>query len=211
MANSSRRPNRMPSSAVQRVTLMPHQASTDVLQPHRSAILIIDLQQKLVPVIPSGQDVVAWTQSLLQGADLLDVPSAATVQYPKGLGGLVDPLDQQFPSAQEKLDFSSAVCRTALDRWHHEGRDQILVCGIETHICVLQTVLDLLAEGKQVFIVSEAVAARGGWEHETAMAQMQQQGAIITTVESVFFQWLRSASHPQFKAISKLVKSFADG
>lgn len=190
---------------------MRYQASTDILQPNRSAVLVIDLQEKLVPVIPSGHDVVSWTQSLLQGAERLNVPYAATVQYPKGLGGLVEPLNEQLPDAEEKLDFSSAVCRKALDQWHHEGRDQILVCGIETHICVLQTVLDLLAEGKQVFVVSEAVAARGGWEHETAMAQMQQQGAIITTIESVLFQWLRSADHPEFKAISKLVKSFADG
>ncbi|MCO8123771.1 isochorismatase family protein [Stieleria sp. TO1_6] len=173
----------------------------------RSAILVVDLQQRLVPAIRSADHVVEMTEMLLQAADLLDIPSAATVQYPQGLGPLVTPLDQRFPHAEEKLDFSAAVCRRELDRWVADGRTQILVCGIETHICVLQTVMDLVEEGLQPIVVAEAVAARGGQEHELAIEQMRSMGVVISSVESVLFQWLRTAQHPQFKAISRLVKS----
>ncbi|MCA9135671.1 MAG: isochorismatase family protein [Planctomycetales bacterium] len=186
---------------------MPHQLSSHRIFAERSAILVIDLQEKLTRVVPSGDDVVQFTESLLKAADLLGIPSAATLQYPKGLGGMVQPLRKRFVGAEEKLDFSSAVCRRALDKWIAAGRDQILICGIETHICVLQTVLDLVQEGLQPIVVAEAVAARGGWEHELAIEQMRSIGVTITSIESVLFQWLRSADHPQFKAISRIVKS----
>ena len=186
---------------------MPHQPSPERIAVDRSAVLVVDLQERLVPAIESADHVIELTDTLLDAADLLGVPSAATMQYPKGLGPLVDPLRDRFPDAEEKLDFSAAVCRRELDRWRVGGRDQILVCGIETHICVLQTVLDLLAEGLRPVVVAEAVAARGGWEHELAIEQMQSSGAVVTSVESILFQWLGSARHPQFKAISQIVKN----
>lgn len=173
----------------------------------RSAILVIDLQEKLVPAIKSADHVVELTDWLLEAADYLDVPSAATLQYPKGLGQLVSPLDERFENPEEKMDFSSAVCRRDIDQWIAQGRDQILICGIETHICVLQTVMDLQAEGLRPVVVAEAVAARGGWEHELAIDQMRQMGVTISSVESILFQWLGTAEHPHFKAISKIVKS----
>lgn len=185
---------------------MPYQLSSHRILAERSAILVIDLQEKLTPVVPSGDDVVQFTESLLEAADLFGIPSAGTLQYPKGLGGFVQPLRERFSGAEEKMDFSAAVCRRELDAWAAEGRDQILICGIETHVCVLQTVMDLLEEGLQPIVVSEAVAARGGWEHELAMEQMRSMGVTITSLESVMFQWLRTADHPQFKAISRIVK-----
>lgn len=185
---------------------MAYKKSSHRLLAECSAILVIDFQEKLMPSLPSGEDAVQFTEALLQAADLLEIPSAATVQYPKGLGGLVQPLDERFKEAEEKLDFSSAVCRRDLDVWRGQGRDQILICGIETHICVLQTVMDLIEEGFHPFVVGEAVAARGGWEHELAIEQMRSLGATITSVESVLFQWLGTAAHPHFKAISRIVK-----
>ncbi len=185
---------------------MPYQLSSQRILTERSAILVIDLQEKLTPAVPSGGDVVQFTESLLKAADLLGIPSAGSLQYPKGLGGFVQPLCERFSDAEEKMDFSSAVCRRELDAWVAEGRDQILICGIETHICVLQTVMDLVQEGLQPIVVAEAVAARGGWEHELAIEQMRSMGVTITSVESVMFQWLRTADHPQFKAISRIVK-----
>ncbi|TWU05734.1 isochorismatase family protein [Stieleria varia] len=185
---------------------MPHIRSSACLSIERSAILVIDLQEKLVPAVPSGRHVAEVTERLLHAADLLGVPSAATVQYPKGLGPLVGRLAERFPDPEEKLDFSAAVCRRELELWLQAGRDQIVITGIETHVCVLQTVLDLLAEGLSVFVVSEAVAARGGREHETALDQMRDAGATITTIESVLFQWLQTADRPEFKSISALIK-----
>ena len=186
---------------------MPHVRSPLRLDSSRSAVLVIDLQEKLVPVIRSGEAVVKQAIRLLDAADILDVPSAATVQYPNGLGGLVESLAERFPEPEEKLDFSAAVCRNALDIWSTQGRDQIVVVGIETHVCVQQTVLDLIAEGLRPFIPVQAVAARGGEDHEVAMERMQFSGATLTTVESVLFEWLSTADRPEFKATSKIVKS----
>ena len=133
---------------------MPHVRSPECLDVNRSAVLVVDLQDKLLSVIPSGQPVVQQTRRLLQAAAELDVPFAATVQYSKGLGPLDESLADLLEEPEEKLDFSAAVCRSALDAWVNSGRDQIVVVGIETHICVLQTVLDLMAEGLRVFVVA---------------------------------------------------------
>ena len=143
---------------------------------------------------------------MLEAAKLLGVPVAATVQYPKGLGPLDRSLQEAFPDPEEKLDFSAAVCRRELDQWLEHGRDQIVITGIETHVCVQQTVLDLLAEGLRPYLAAEAVAARGGRDHETAIDRMEMSGATITTVESILFEWLGTADRPEFKAISQLVK-----
>ena len=185
---------------------MPHQASDLRVTPDRSAILVIDVQERLAPAIPSSDHVVEMIEALLCAAELLEIPYAGTLQYPKGLGGFVSPLDEWFPDAEEKLDFSAAACRRDLDRWIDDKRDQILIAGVETHICVLQTVMDLLAEGLRPIVVAEAVAARGGQEHELAIEEMRSLGVTITSVESILFQWLGSASHPHFKAISQIVK-----
>ena len=187
---------------------MPHIPSVHRLDPRRSGLLIVDLQERLVPVIPSGDQVVRQTERLLKAAKELQIPSAATVQYPKGLGNLVAPLDQWFDNPEPKLDFSAAVCRLHLDAWAKQSRDQIVVVGIETHICVLQTVLDLMAEGFFVYVVAEAVAAREGQDHEIAMQRMRDAGATIMTAESALFEWVGTAENPQFKTISALVKDW---
>ena len=185
---------------------MPHVPSPLRLDIDRSALLVIDLQEKLLPVIRSGDAVVRQTHRLLSATKLLAIPSAATVQYPKGLGPLTPSLQKEFPNAEEKVEFSAAVCRRELDDWIEQGRDQIVITGVETHVCVQQTVLDLIAEGLRPYIAAEAVAARGGREHETAMDRMRDCGATITTVESILFEWLGTADRPEFKAISQLVK-----
>ena len=185
---------------------MPHVRSYNLLDVDRSGLLVIDLQEAFVPAIRSCKAVVRQTHRLLDTADILGIPAAATVQYPKGLGGLVSSLAKRFPEPEEKMDFSAAVCRKHLDQWAEDGRDQIVVVGIETHVCVQQTVFDLLSEGQYPFIPVEAVAARGGEDHEVALDRMQLAGATLTTVESVLFEWLRTADRPEFKSISKLVK-----
>lgn len=186
---------------------MPHVRSPDRLDTARSGLLVIDVQQRLVPVIDGSQRLVSQIDRLVQAANLLDVPMAATVQYPKGLGPLVEPLAIGLPSPEEKLDFSAAVCRGALDHWAAESRDQIIVTGIETHVCVLQTVLDLLAEGQRPHVVADAVSSRNVQDGQVAIDQMRDAGAVIMTSEAVLFQWLSSAAHPAFKSISQLIKS----
>ena len=186
---------------------MPHVRSPLRLDSLRSALWVIDLQEKLCPAIRSADNVIRQTHRLLDAAELLGVPSAATVQYPAGLGPLEESLQERLPTPEQKRDFSATVCRDALDGWLAEGRDQIVVVGLETHVCVLQTVLDLIAEGARPFVVAEAVAARNGQDHEVAMDRMRDSGASMITVESVLFEWLATSDRPEFKAISRLVKS----
>jgi isochorismate hydrolase len=185
---------------------MPHVRSPNRLQAGRSAMLVIDLQEKFYPHIRGADALVHQIERLIEAAEVLSVPAAATVQYPKGLGPLVESLREAFPTAEEKLDFSAAVCRDSIDRWTSESRDQIVVVGIETHVCVQQTVLDLIAEGLRPFVVADAVAARHERDHDLAIARMRDNGATITTVESVLFEWLGTADRAEFKTISKIVQ-----
>lgn len=186
---------------------MPHVGSPNRLDALRSALLVIDFQEKLCPTIPAAEAVERQLVRLVEVAHLLNVPAAATVQYPKGLGPLVSSLQEAFPSPEEKLAFSAAVCRDALDGWAADGRDQIVVVGIETHVCVQQTVLDLIAEGQRPFVVADAVAARNDTDHQIALQRMRDNGATITTVEAVMFEWLGTSDRPEFKPISKIIKS----
>ena len=186
---------------------MPHLRSPLLLDEKRSALLIIDLQEKLYPAIPGVGAIEREIIRLTDAADLLSIPAAATVQYPRGLGGLVPSLQNVFPAPEDKVDFSAAVCRQALDAWVKEGRDQIVICGIETHICILQTVLDLLAEGLRPFVAIQAVGSRNKTDHEIALRRMRDCGATLIGVESVLFEWLQTAQRSEFKAISQLVKS----
>lgn len=185
---------------------MPHVRSPHRLDPSRSALLVIDLQEKLHPLIRGGQPLAHEIERLVEAAEALSIPAAATVQYPKGLGPLIEPFHEAFPSAEEKLDFSAAVCRDALDRWIDQRRDQIVVVGIETHVCVLQTVLDLIAEGLRPFVAADAVGSRHDLDHELAIARMRDNGATITTVEAVMFEWLGTSDRAEFKTVSKIVQ-----
>lgn len=186
---------------------MPHVCSPHRLDSTRSGLLVIDVQEKLCPLISGSDSVIGQINRLIQAAKLLSIPMAATVQYPRGLGPLVASLAQEFPSAEEKVAFSAAVCRGALDCWTGEARDQIVLVGIETHVCVQQTVLDLLAEGLRPFVVADAVAARNVADHDVALDRMRDNGATVTTAEAVMFEWLGTADRPEFKAVSKIIQS----
>lgn len=186
---------------------MPHFRSPLRLDEKRSALMVIDLQEKLCPVIPEASEIERQIIRLIDAASVLSIPAAATVQYPRGLGGLAPSLQDVFPAPEEKVDFSAAVCRQALDAWLQDGRDQIVISGIETHICILQTVLDLLAEGLHPFVAVQAVSSRHRQDHELALQRMRDCGATLIGVESVLFEWLQTAQRPEFKTISQLVKS----
>lgn len=185
---------------------MPHVRSPQRLDSTRSGLLVVDLQEKLLPVIPAATAVLRQVSRLCDAAELLSVPVAATVQYPQGLGPLDASLIQRIPAVEAKTAFSAAVCREALAAWITEGRDQIVVAGIETQVCVVQTVLDLLAEGLQVFVVADAVASRREQDHALALERMRDCGATLLPAESVIFEWCADAARSEFKAISQLIK-----
>lgn len=190
-------------------------APTHVPSPRRAAatrtgLLVVDLQTKLLATIGNGPEVVRRARALLEAAELLAIPAAATVQYPRGLGPLEESLRERLPTPEEKLDFSAAVCRRELDRWSDSGRDQVTVVGIETHVCVEQTVLDLLAEGRRVFVPADAVAARHLTDHDWSLRRVAAAGAVVTTTESLLFAWCHTANRPEFKTISGIVKRLSD-
>ncbi len=185
---------------------MTHTQSPLRLTAARCGLLIVDLQEKLVPVVPLGNVVVKQTNRLIQAAEILGIPYAATVQYPEKLGQIVPPLGERIREVESKRDFSAAVCRKAIDRWSAETRDQIVVVGIETHVCVLQTTLDLLHEGFRLFVVAEAVASRHAEDHKIAIRRMVSAGAVLVTAESVLFEWVGTSVHPHFKAISQMIR-----
>jgi nicotinamidase-related amidase len=173
-----------------------------------SRLLLIDLQERLLAAMAEDERalVLRNTGRLVEAARLLDVSVEATLQYPRGLGPITAPLDgllQPDDGRTEKTSFSccadeALVCRLT-------GAD-VIVCGTETHVCVLQTTLELLAGGETVFVVEDAVCSRDPRLKANGIERMRAAGAIITNHESVLFEWLRDATDPQFRAVSRLIR-----
>ncbi len=181
--------------------------SPELMSPEDTGLLVVDVQTKLVAVQSDAERVVWNVRRLLDGAKILGVPSAATEQYPEKLGGTVPDLDSRLSvSPQSKLAFSAAACDEIFTTWRAAGIHRVLVCGIETHVCVQQTTLDLLAAGFQVFVAVDAVSTRFPIDHQIALRRMEASGAVLTTVEAALFEWCAKAGTAEFKAISKLVK-----
>lgn len=171
-----------------------------------SVLVVVDVQSKLVVHIPQHERLVRNIQFLMSVSQELDVPTLATEQYPKGLGPTVPELAARFPQPiPAKTRFSCSGCQPFLDELDRLQRKTVVVTGMETHVCIAQTVLDLLEQGWTVFIPVDAVAARFAVDHEVALQRLSHAGAILTTVEAVAFEWLRDAAHPRFKAVSRLV------
>ena len=187
--------------------------SSELIGRHHSQLLIIDVQKKLMPVIHNADRIEAAIILLLDAAAALGVPVIVSEQYPKGLGATVDTIAQHPSPKQsfEKLRFSAAegfqaLCTpgsaiSAVDR-----RDQVVIVGIEAHICVLQTAMDLLAEGYRVFVVDDAVSSRRKSDRRAAMNRLRDSGAVICTAESVAFEWCEKAGTDEFRVISRLVR-----
>jgi nicotinamidase-related amidase len=176
------------------------------LSARESALLIIDVQEKLMAKIPGAEALVRNIAFLADAAKLLEVPILATEQYPKGLGPTVAPIAQRVPNRPDKLGFSSCAVPGLTDGLCAGGRKKIVLVGIEAHVCVLNTALDLLADGFQVYLAVDALGSRHAIDRDTALGRLQQAGAIPTTVEACAFEWMGGSSHPQFKAVSALVK-----
>ncbi len=181
--------------------------SHELLSRNDSRLLIIDLQERLVPAIDRGDGVVANTVKLVKAAAILGVPVSATEQYPKGLGPTVASLAELLPEPAEKIEFS---CLNSLD-WSTDGSDpearfKVVIAGVEAHVCVQQTVLDLLAHGFRVYVAADAVGSRSATDRDIALQRMSLSGAVITTTEAVLFEWCQRAGSDEFKAISRLVK-----
>ncbi len=166
-----------------------------VLSPDGAVLLLIDLQERLMPVIADHEVVVARAVRLAEAATLLDVPVRATEQNPAGLGPTVPPLSGYPQAVLAKTSFSAAGDPGFAALLPAGGG--VVVAGVEAHVCVLQTVLDLLAAGRRVVWAAD---------REVAIDRARGHGAEIVTSEMVLFEWLRDAKHPRFREVHKLVK-----
>ena len=183
--------------------------SPELLHRASSRLLVVDVQEKLVVALSdaSRERLIANCRFLVEGATLFGVPVVATEQYPKGLGSTVASLAELIAERPAKTQFSALECTgwgTAAAS--SDDRFQVVVAGMESHVCVLQTVLDLLASGYQTFVVVDAIAGRRDLDHQVALERMANSGATLTSAEAVLFEWCESASAPEFKQLSALVK-----
>jgi nicotinamidase-related amidase len=180
--------------------------SNQLMNAGNSALLVIDVQEKLLPLIPNHRRIVWNIGRLLDAAKLLGVRSLATEQYPKGLGATVAELRERLPEPPEKSMFSCRECSALFAPLRDEGIDNVLLVGIEAHVCVQQTALDLLAQGFNVFLAVDAIGSRIELDYSIAIERMKGSGATATTTESVLFEWCESSANPQFKLISQMVR-----
>lgn len=173
-----------------------------------SVLLIIDVQGKLATLMHERETLFKNLSRLIEGAQILGVPILLTEQYPKGLGETVPELKALMPNVKpiEKLSFSCFGEDRFVEAFEELEREQVLVAGIEAHVCVYQTVADLLEEGYEAHCVADAISSRAKENREIGLARMRDDGAIITSTEMCLFELMRVASGPKFKAISALVK-----
>ncbi len=179
-----------------------------VLSAEGSLLLVIDVQEKLAPVMTDPRRVILNNTRLMRAAARLAVPVVVTEQYPQGIGPTVFDLREHMPagSALPKMHFSCADDPAIWARIEQSGRNQIVIAGIEAHVCVLQSALGLLARGFQVFVVADACASRRVENEILAMDRLRQAGAVVGSVEMVLFEWLHQAGTPEFKDLIPLIK-----
>ena len=177
-----------------------------LLERAKSLLLLVDMQERLVPAMADAADVTARCGVLLTAANALEVPVLASEQYPKGLGPTISALAGLAPRRLEKLEFSAYANSAIKDALTQAGRKQIILAGVEAHVCVLQTGLELIDAGFQVFVVADAVSSRRPESREVALHRVARAGATLITAEMALFEWLRSAAAPEFRAISKLIR-----
>lgn len=176
-----------------------------MLQVGDSAVLVVDLQEKLVTKVVQSQELVKNIEFLVKVAHILGVPTLAVEQYPKGLGPTVEPVRSLLADIGEKKTFSGIREGGVLEKLEADARIKVMVVGIEAHICVQQTVLDLLNRGFRVFVPVDGVSSRYVNDTGVALRRMEKAGAIPITVEACAFELLGSADHPAFREISGLV------
>jgi isochorismate hydrolase len=174
-----------------------------------SQLLVIDVQTRLAQVMSDRKSLLRNCEILLQAANILSVPVTITEQYPKGLGPTEPGLKAAFPADAAPIEKTCFSCCDAEDfatNLPSFDKTQIILSGIESHVCVLQTAMDLLTKNYQVFVVADAVDSRSKDNKRIALDRMQQAGVVITNTESVLFEWLRDAKHEHFKAVSALIR-----
>lgn len=180
-----------------------------VLDRNRTALVVVDLQEAFRNVIPKYEHIVSRAKIAVEGFQILNLPIIITEQYPKGLGRTTSELLEILPEDfdfVEKTAFSSCGSTPFLEKLRKTDVSQIVLCGLETHICVNQTAHDLLTEAFEVHILNDAVGSRHEEDKATALSKMTKNGVVPSCVEMALFELLRDAKHEQFKEIQNLIK-----
>jgi nicotinamidase-related amidase len=179
------------------------QKHPQIAQPDDTLLLIIDMQGKLFSIMKHKEKMTDNVLTLIQAAKTLEMPIVVTEQYRKGLGPTYEPISEAIDPFEplEKMTFSCAADEAILDKLKHIGRKRIIIVGIETHVCIQQTALDLIALGHTVYVPLDATSSRFKQCWKTSIDLMRSAGTIITTTESLVFELLHESGTPQFKAL----------
>jgi nicotinamidase-related amidase len=173
-----------------------------------AGLVVVDIQERLLPAIFENERVVRNARRLIQGAAVLKIPVLATEQYRKGLGPTVEDVAKVIPgfAPLEKLAFSACGAAEFVAALAARNISEVILCGIEAHVCVTQTCLDLLDRGSRVFVVADAISSRTPENYRFGVDRMRSSGAVIVSTEMVLFELLKQAGTPEFKEILPLVK-----
>lgn len=184
----------------------------DQFDVERAMVLVIDVQEKLLPLISGCERVVAAGRKLLEGAKVFDLPVLVTEQYPKGLGpthaAIREACAKNRAMVLEKPTFSAWADAGVREALLALDRPQIIVAGIETHVCVQQSALDLRSRDYDVFVCADAAGSRARVDHDMALDRMRQAGVVVTTVESVLFELCQRCDTAKFKSMLEIIKQF---
>ncbi len=175
-----------------------------LLKSDQSCLLVVDIQGKLVPAVNDNQTMVKHSKWLIEVASILNIPILTSEQYPRGLGGTIEELDQLLPSEgkMEKVHFSCAADNSCLTKINSVNRQQIVIIGMEAHVCVMQTAFGLKDAGKDVYIVADAVGSRNPLDKELALSRMREYGIHIISREMAAFEWMEKSGTDSFRKIS---------
>ena len=178
-----------------------------LLVKEQTALLVIDVQERLMPVIFEQEKIFSNVNKLLHGAEILELETIITEQYPKGLGNTCKEVEiGENKTLIEKVCFSCMQSEPVTEQLKLTNKKSLIVCGVESHICVLKTTLDALKQGYEVHVVADAVSSRTAENKQLALDRMRQAGAFITSTEMILFMLLDKAGTDEFKAISRLIK-----
>ncbi len=188
---------------------MSHERHPHLLRAADTLLVVIDMQEPFLREILDRKRVLRNTEFLIEASTILGIPIIATVQYAERMGGLIKEVAERIPptcAPLDKLCFSCAGDVAFTKAVSEIGRSQVLISGVETHICVCQTALDLLDQGFQVHVAADSVSSRAESTHKIGLEKMRQAGAILTSAEGAIYELLYAAGTPQFKEILRLVK-----
>ncbi len=180
----------------------------NLLDRNKTALIVIDIQDRIAQVMKTRDAVVENTVKLIKGFKILKAPVFYTEQYPKGLGRTDSTILQHLDFIEPYVKVGFSVCRNEdfLQKVKNTGVKQLVLAGMETHVCVLQSALDFIQQGFQVYVAADCVCSRKEFDYETAIKRMVQKGVTITSTEMVLFELMQEAGSEKFKSISQIVK-----